>query len=120
MRLASLVAGPIIAGTEALSNLLCPGYDSWRTCFWVQGAMAVLCGFLLFVFQPRNIETSRFLNTSEKVVASRLALSDSDASSSSSPVSLFRTLRDPALWLFSVGWLLFQLPYWGESVRRAW
>ena len=70
--IALAAGGPIIAGIEWFSEDFFPHYEDWKFCFIVQGGLAIVCGVLLILFQPRKIESCGFLSEEEKTVEMRM------------------------------------------------
>jgi ACS family tartrate transporter-like MFS transporter len=97
-----------------------PNYDAWRSCFLFQGGLAVACGVLLFLVQPREIESCSFLSEEEKAVEREAVDGVGEKKASVEPPKaqeggskgLLEILALPTMWYFSVSWLVFSLPYW--------
>ncbi|GMH97651.1 hypothetical protein TrVE_jg9448 [Triparma verrucosa] len=108
--LALMTGGPVIAGIEALSTKFVPDFDTWRTCFIVQGGAAAFVGVLLYVFQPRDIQSCKSLTPQEKTLVTRQVNSVKEPPGEP---NLREVMSLSTLWYFSIHWLVFSLPYWG-------
>lgn len=88
-------------------------------CFIVQGGAAIFCSVVLYFVQPRSIYKCSFLSDEEKefwrnrVNNNNNNSNNADDSDVDSTVDFRQLLRVPSVWLYSCGWFLFCLPYWG-------
>ena len=103
--------GPVIAIIEYVSRIVSPDFDTWRSCFIVQGGLAILCGFLLILFQPRTIQSCSFLTSREKEI--ELEIVNNGVKKEENLLPLKQILSLKTMWYYSGGWFLYALPYWG-------
>ena len=108
--IALAMGGPVIAGIEAASREIAPDYDTWRSCFLVQGGLAVICGVVLFLFQPREIDTCKFLTEEQKAVEKDVVRG---GRGEDAKPDLIKVLKSETMWWFAFSWMVFSLPYWG-------
>jgi sugar phosphate permease len=124
MPIAGILAGPTSGATLKFLDGL-GGWQGWQLMFVVQGLPASILGVLIFVFLIDRPEQAPWLSSAQKQRLRDLLDADREQADATAHGSLWRVLRDPLVWAFTVTYFLslggsYTLAFMLPSIVKSW
>lgn len=106
--ISGVLGGPI--ASLVMKNLDAVGMSGWRWLFVVEGVPAIALGMAAFVLLPRSPNSASFLdNSSRDWLVTRQQREHARREARAGAVSVLAALRQPATWILTGLWFVFQV-----------